>query len=120
MDIFAPGVDIYGACGGASRCKDLTDTAYTWASGTSMAVPHVAGMAAIFLEDNPQATPAEVEQALVEAATPGVINDGNMLPGTPNLLLYTMGVAPTVQKFDGAHGGIAGTPESEVKSFEGK
>lgn len=37
------GVDIFSACGGASRCEAVDDSAYTYASGTSMAVPHVAG-----------------------------------------------------------------------------
>ncbi len=35
-DLFAPGVDIYAACGGPSRCANVDDRAYTWASGTSM------------------------------------------------------------------------------------
>lgn len=43
LDLFAPGVDIYSACGGPSRCEAVTDSAYTYASGTSMSVPHVAG-----------------------------------------------------------------------------
>ena len=43
IDIFAPGVDIFSACGGPSRCESVDDRAYTYASGTSMAVPHVAG-----------------------------------------------------------------------------
>jgi subtilisin family serine protease len=34
VKLFAPGVDIYGACGGASRCATLDDSSYTWASGT--------------------------------------------------------------------------------------
>ena len=45
IDVFAPGVDIYSACGGASRCVRVDDSSYTLASGTSMAVPHVAGAA---------------------------------------------------------------------------
>ena len=43
IDIFAPGVDIFSACGGPSRCEVVDDHSYTYASGTSMAVPHVAG-----------------------------------------------------------------------------
>lgn len=43
VDVFAPGVDIYSACGGQSRCQVVDNMSYTYASGTSMAVPHVAG-----------------------------------------------------------------------------
>lgn len=34
VKLFAPGVDIYGACGGKSRCAVLNDSSYSWASGT--------------------------------------------------------------------------------------
>lgn len=44
IDIFAPGVDIYSACGGASRCTSVDGKSYTYASGTSMAVPHVSSV----------------------------------------------------------------------------
>lgn len=30
VNIFAPGVDIYGACGGETRCDQVTDSSYTW------------------------------------------------------------------------------------------
>lgn len=43
IDIFAPGVDIYSACGGPSRCASVQPNSYSFASGTSMATPHVAG-----------------------------------------------------------------------------
>lgn len=94
VKVFAPGTDIYSACGGSNRCSSVSDTSYTWASGTSMAAPHVAGVAALFLARNPLATPAQVTDAIVRSATVGRIN-GPTLPGTPNLLLFS-GLTPFV------------------------
>ncbi|GMH35172.1 hypothetical protein BSKO_03040 [Bryopsis sp. KO-2023] len=89
VDVFAPGVDIYAACGGVGRCSEVTDGAYTWASGTSMAVPHVAGVVAMYLGENPTATPAEVKEAIVGVATMGKIKSEFMKPDTPNRMLYS-------------------------------
>jgi len=58
-----------------------------------MAVPHVAGAAAMYLSQNPNATPAQVSQATTDASTTGLLNTNGMLPGTPNRLLY---VGPNV------------------------
>ena len=44
----------------AGKCPEVSDNAYAWASGTSMAVPHAAGVAAIYLSDHPSAEPREV------------------------------------------------------------
>ena len=92
LDVFAPGTDVLSACGGANRCATPGDNAYARASGTSMAAPHVAGAAALYLSRRPSALPEEVAAALRAAASPGRLR-GNMLPGTPNLLLYA-GVVP--------------------------
>lgn len=78
VDIYAPGVDIVSAQMGGGE---------TALSGTSMAAPHVAGAAALYLADNPEATPAEVSEALTTSATPDVITDPT--GATPNLLLNT-------------------------------
>lgn len=88
VTLFAPGVDVFGACGGPSRCASVTQQAYTWASGTSMSAPHVTGAAAVYLEAHPNAGPEEVRQALVAAATPGRLPQAAMLPGTPDRLLF--------------------------------
>jgi subtilisin family serine protease len=89
VDVFAPGVEIFSACGSAGRCERLTPDAYTFASGTSMAAPLVAGVAAVYLGEHPGATPAEVHAAIIDAATRGALAPGAQLPGTPNALLFS-------------------------------
>ncbi|WP_158549258.1 S8 family serine peptidase [Lysobacter silvisoli] len=81
VDLFAPGTDIISA--GISSA-----TASAPNSGTSMATPHVAGVAALYLATHPSATPDEVHAAIVDNATPGKIT-GN-LRGSPNLLLHSL------------------------------
>ena len=77
--IFAPGVGITSAWNGS-------DTDTKTISGTSMATPHVAGVAALYLEANPLATPADVKAGLIANATADVV--GNPGLGSPNLFLY--------------------------------
>lgn len=78
VDLAAPGTDITSDWIGA---PDATNTI----SGTSMATPHVTGVAALYLEANPDAAPADVSKGLVDAATPDVIT--GLPQGTANLLL---------------------------------
>lgn len=85
LDLFAPGVGITSAWW-------TSNTATNTISGTSMAAPHVAGAAALILEANPSFTPAQVRNAMVANATPGVV--GNPGSGSPNLLLYTLSDEP--------------------------
>lgn len=55
-----------------------------------MAVPHVAGAAALYLEQHPHATPADVAEALYSSATQGTLQDSRMRDGTMNRMLHTL------------------------------
>lgn len=79
ISIFAPGVNI-------TSDDYLSDVATVTWSGTSMASPHVAGIAALYLGAHPTATPAQVKQAILANATSGHILNLN---GSPNLLAYS-------------------------------
>ncbi|TPQ16303.1 S8 family peptidase [Streptomyces sporangiiformans] len=78
LDLFAPGVDITSA-------SNASDSGKATFSGTSMASPHVAGAAALYLADHASATPAEVSKALVDQAASGKISNAGL--GSPNKLL---------------------------------
>jgi subtilisin family serine protease len=78
VDIFAPGSSI-------TSTYNTSDTATSSLSGTSMASPHVAGAAAVYLGANPSATPSQVASALTSAAATGVITSPGT--GSPNRLL---------------------------------
>lgn len=79
LDIYAPGSSITSAWSNGG-----TNTI----SGTSMASPHVAGVAALYLAENPNASVSQVTQAILDAATPGKVSDAKS--GSPNLLLYSL------------------------------
>ena len=80
LDIWAPGSSITSAW-------YTSTTATNTISGTSMASPHVAGAAALYLEGAPSASPATVTSALTGNATSGKV--GSPGTGSPNRLLYT-------------------------------
>lgn len=82
IDIFAPGSNIYSA-------GNYDDASMMTASGTSMASPHVAGIAALYLQSNPSATPAEVTAAVLGAGTVGAMTGLSI--GSPNLLAHVVG-----------------------------
>lgn len=54
-----------------------------------MAAPHVTGLIAVYLEAHPKASPAEIHDALVSAATDGILQSELMLPDTPNRMLFS-------------------------------
>ena len=81
VDIFAPGSSITSAW---HNNRNASRTI----SGTSMAAPHVAGSAAIFLGNNPTATPTQVYNFLLTNSTKDIVT--NSLT-TNNDLLFTLG-----------------------------
>lgn len=79
LDIFAPGTSITSAWINST-------TGINTISGTSMASPHVAGVAAALLSANPTLSPADISSMLRSSATPNVVLSAGT--GSPNYLLY--------------------------------
>lgn len=84
VDIFAPGSSITSAwIGSTSATRSI--------SGTSMASPHVAGAAALYLQNHRTASPSEVAAAINENATKKIVAPGGRRTTSPNNhLLYTL------------------------------
>ena len=80
MDLFAPGVSI-------TSSWYSSDTATNTISGTSMSFAARGGVAALYLQGNPSATPAAVASALIANATTGKVTSPST--GSPNRLLFT-------------------------------
>lgn len=94
VDIFAPGEDVISAD------RNGGDDGFGPKTGTSMATPHVAGAAALYLQQYPTATPAAVTSALLSNGSEDELD--LLLPSepgaseTPNLLLYTGFISASV------------------------
>ncbi|PYR41048.1 MAG: serine protease [Acidobacteria bacterium] len=82
VDIFAPGSSIISA-------YNTSDTATATLSGTSMATPHVTGIAARILQATPTASPATVRNQIVSNATTNRLS--GIPTGTSNRLLFRSG-----------------------------
>jgi aqualysin 1 len=102
VDVFAPG-------NGITSSWYTSTTATNTISGTSMASPHVAGVAALYLQGTPSATPAAVATAIINTSTTGVVTSAGT--GSPNRLLFSLLTAPgggggsTSQTFTGSLSG---------------
>jgi subtilisin family serine protease len=82
VDVYAPGSAII------STLPGNTTGSY---NGTSMATPHVAGVAALYLQTSPSASPATVKSYIENNATPNVVSGGTT-GGTVNRLLFSNGL----------------------------
>jgi serine protease len=81
VDLFAPGSSITSAW-------STGDQATNTISGTSMASPHVAGVAALYLANDPGASPSTVHSAVVNNASINKLS--SIGTGSPNRLLYSI------------------------------
>jgi hypothetical protein len=79
VDWFAPGVGITSSWFTGATAANIL-------SGTSMASPHTAGVAALYLQSHPAATPQQVRDALFAATTKGLVKNSK---STNNHLLFT-------------------------------
>ena len=77
VDVFAPGSNIKSA---------WYDGGYKTISGTSMATPHVAGVAALYLQEKGSLSPSELSNLISQRASVGKVRDTK---GTTNKLLYS-------------------------------
>jgi len=80
VDVFAPGSSI-------TSTWSSSDRAINTISGTSMAAPLVAGVAALYLANNPTASPSEVFSAIVSNASTGRLSNAGSR--SPNRLVYS-------------------------------
>ncbi|HET7623366.1 MAG TPA: S8 family serine peptidase [Gemmatimonadaceae bacterium] len=79
VDVFAPGNSILSAF-------NTSDDATRIMGGTSMASPHVAGAAALYLSAHPGASPSSVKSALLNNSSYGYVKNAS---GSPNRIIYT-------------------------------
>lgn len=88
LDGFAPGGEV-------RSLSHLSRRGSTVASGTSMAAPHVAGLAAIHLAERPTARPGDITAVLSRDSVPGVHSRG---AASPDLLVTLPGPGPERSK----------------------
>jgi subtilisin family serine protease len=81
VDLFAPGNRI-------DSTWSSSDTAINNLSGSSMAAPMVAGVAALYLQAHPSASSATVSSSIMSTVTTGVLN--TLDTTSPNKLLYSL------------------------------
>jgi subtilisin len=89
-DIVAPGVDVWSAAPGGG---------FQMLQGTSMATPHVSGLAALLMEAEPNATVPQIEAALFASARrTGQMPDTRAGRGMPDALYALQFLRTAIQQ----------------------
>lgn len=91
VDVWAPGVNI------TSSYSSSNTATRSW-NGTSMAAPHVAGIAALYLQGAPNASATSVINNVMGKVTYGKVTDRKTID-TPNLFAYSKGTSNTYTAF---------------------
>ena len=87
-DVVAPGVNVLSSQP-AFACEQTTPSCWAFFQGTSMATPHVAGSAAVVIDQHPDWAAADVRSAIVNTAVRGVLRDfrtGATIVDNPNVV----------------------------------
>lgn len=119
VDVFAPGVNIYATVPGGNTYRNL--------SGTSMASPVVAGLAALIFEYYPQFTPQQVKAVIEKSAVPFTDAVTNPATGEKAKLSDLSRTGGLVNAYEAVvladaltKGGKATTPEGQKIKVDGK
>lgn len=109
IDVTAPGVDILSLQAANSFLGQQVAPGYMRLDGTSMATPHVSGVAALALSENPAYSTEQVRQIIRSSATPvqfdsrfgyGLLNAGAAVAVTNPLEARITGLQPGASPVD--------------------
>jgi subtilisin family serine protease len=109
VDVFAPGSSILSTWIGSTSATNTI-------SGTSMASPHVAGVAALYLQGNTTATAATVANAIITTSTANKVTSAGT--GSPNRLVYSLltgGTTPPPGNSFTYTGSLSGTGAAAIQ-----
>ena len=87
-DVVAPGVNVLSSQP-AWACEQTSPSCWAFFQGTSMATPHIAGSAAVVIEQHPEWSAADVRSSIVNTAVRGVLTDaltGETILDNPNII----------------------------------